>query len=180
MLRSLPWGCSLRRLWLAQRPESQAKCVFGKQYVLSLFPCFLFLLLRCVLLLVYSSCSFSNVFLSQGYLFSLLNTPYSSLSPAPSTNLSSGISPFLSLLLGWPFLCSTLIVSCLPQHLLGQLGSEGAGTCPEVKPALLLPPPKPLPLSGGAGTVLGSTAQTVLPQENKEQSLQLLVLPVAD
>lgn len=177
MLRRLPWGCSLRRLWLAQRPESQAKCVFGKQYVLSLFPCFLSLLLRCVLL---SSCSFPSVFLPQGNLFSLLNTPYSSLSPAQSTDLSSGISPFLSLLLGWSFLCSMLIVSCFPQRLLGQLGSEGAGTCPEVKPALLLPPPKPLPLSGGAGTVLGSTAQTVFPQENKEQSLQRLVLPVAD
>lgn len=31
--------------------------------------------------------------------------------------------------------------------------------CLGVKPALCLPPPKPSPFSGGAGTVLGSTAQ---------------------
>lgn len=143
-------------------------------------PYFLSLLLRCVLLSVSSSRSFPDVLFFQESLFFLLNTPYSSLSSAPSTDLSSGISPFLSLLLGWPFLCSALVVSCFPQHLLGQLGSEGAGTHLGVKPALCLPPPKPLPLSGGAGTVLGSTAQRVLPQENKEQSLQRPVLPVAD
>lgn len=146
---------------------------------ISQFPSFLSLLFRCVLLSVSSSCSFPNVLFLQLNLFFLLNT-HSSLSPAPSTDLSSGISPFLSLLLGWPFLRSTLIVSCFPQHLLGQLDLEGAVTCPGVKPALWVPPPKPLPLLGGAGTILGSTAQAVLHQENKEQSLQWPVLPVAD
>lgn len=79
-----------------------------------------------------------------------------------------------------PFSAVLWLFPVSPQHLLGQLGSEGAGTRLGVKPALCLPPPKPLPLSGGAGTVLGSTAQRVLPQENKEQSLQRPVLPVAD
>lgn len=176
VLRDLPWGCSLRRLWLAQRPESHAKCVFGKQYLPFPVSSPSYSDLSCSMS---SSCSFFNVLFLQVNLFFLLNTSYSSLPPARSTDLSSGISPFLSLLLGWPFLRSTLIVSYFPQHLLGQLGLEGAGTCPGVKPVLCLPPPKPLPLLWGAAQ-LGCTAQAVLHQENKEQSLQRPVLPVAD
>lgn len=87
----------------------------------TLSPYFLSLPFRCILLSVSSSWSFPDVFCFQENLFFFLNTPYSCLSPAPSTDLFSGISPFLSLLLGWPFLCSTLVVSCFPQHLLGQL-----------------------------------------------------------
>lgn len=63
----------------------------------SLSRCNLFppsLLLRPVLLSVSSSCSFRDALFLQLSPFLLLNTPYSSHSPDPSTDLSPGISPF--------------------------------------------------------------------------------------
>lgn len=105
---ALPWGCSLRSLWLAQRlsPVLQVSLRNSNSlYQCNLYP--LSLLFRPVLLSVSSSRSFPDALFLQLSPFLLLKTPYSSHSPSPSIDLSSGVSPFFPLL-GWPFLCSVL------------------------------------------------------------------------
>lgn len=107
-------------------------------------------LFRHVLLSKSSSCSFPNALSLQLSPFFFLISLIHLFPELQALICPLGFPHF------YPFCCDALslqhsaIISSLSWHLPEQLGSEGAGMCPGVKLALCLPPPKPLPLSGGS------------------------------